>query len=102
MVRHSVFAQHSILIAILVARNVQKANLGGAFRRTAVGTLKQETSNLLFFRQLSQNLWWLLENGGPPAPVEVPLTQPPDPYFEGVVLKAMTSLIQVCTVYASY
>lgn len=49
-------------------------------------------------RQLSDNLWWLLENGGPPAPVEVPVTQPPDPFFEGPVLKAMTSLIQVKSV----
>ena len=66
--------------------------------------IRHETSTLNLtlnypFRQLSQNLWWLLENGGPPAPIEVPVTQPPDPYFEGVVLKAMTSLIQVCELF---
>ena len=48
MVRHSVFAQHSILIAILVARNVQKANLGG-------GLL--DNMNLAFCCEINERLY---------------------------------------------
>ena len=48
-----------------------------------------------FLSQLSQHLWTLLENNGQSTSVDDPITQPPDPNFEGAVLKALTSLLQV-------